>query len=68
VIPCKYDKVKSLDNDGIASVKLNGKWGNIDKTGKEVTPFKYRNSLSAAYAAGVYKYNEQKKQDKKKQQ
>ena len=27
--------------DGLASVKLNGKWGFIDKTGKEIVPCKY---------------------------
>ncbi|WGU70951.1 WG repeat-containing protein [Capnocytophaga canimorsus] len=27
--------------EGLAAVKLNGKWGFIDKTGKEVIPFIY---------------------------
>jgi hypothetical protein len=27
--------------EGLAKVKLNGKWGFIDKTGKEIVPPKY---------------------------
>lgn len=37
VIPLKYDHANNFSN-GLAAVKLNGKWGYIDKTGKEVIP------------------------------
>ena len=40
VIPLKYDYVDHF-REGLAPVKLNGKWGRIDKTGKEVIPLKY---------------------------
>ena len=33
---------------GLADVTLNGKWGYIDKTGREIIPFKY----DMAYAFG----------------
>ncbi len=47
VIPFKYDEAKSF-SEGLALVKLNGKWGFIDKTGKEVgIPLgKYDNVMS----------------------
>ena len=40
IIPLKYDFAAPF-SEGLASVKLNGKWGFIDKTGKEVIPLKY---------------------------
>ena len=40
VIPCKYDKAFDFHN-GLAAVKLNEKWGYIDKTGVIAVPFKY---------------------------
>ena len=40
VIPFKYDDVRYF-SEGLAAVKLNGKWGFINKSGKEVTPIKY---------------------------
>src|SRR5690606_22652232 len=36
----KYDNVASLEG-GLSSVELNGKYGFVDKTGKEVIPLKY---------------------------
>ncbi len=39
-IPCKYDEAGNF-SEGLAAVKLDGKWGFIDKTGKEVVPCKY---------------------------
>ena len=39
-IPCKYDFAFSF-SDGLAQVKLNGKWGYINKSGTEITPIKY---------------------------
>lgn len=35
-----YDMVQLFAN-GLAAVQLKGKWGYIDKTGKQVIPFKY---------------------------
>ncbi len=40
VVPCKYDDVEDFV-EGLAAVKLDGKWGYIDTTGREVIPFKY---------------------------
>ena len=37
ICPIKYDDVWDF-GEGLAPVKLNGKWGYIDKTGKEVIP------------------------------
>lgn len=36
----KYDEVHEFC-EGVACVKRNGKWGYIDETGKEITPFIY---------------------------
>lgn len=40
VIPCKYEGAESF-SEGLAAVRLNGKWGFIDKEGKVVVPCKY---------------------------
>ena len=32
-------------SEGLADVRLNGKWGFIDKSGKVVIPFKYDDAL-----------------------
>ena len=40
VIPFKYDKVQDF-SEGLAAVKLKGKWGCINNSGKEVVPLKY---------------------------
>ncbi len=37
----KYDECGKFFFDGLAWVRLNGKWGYIDQTGKEVIPCKY---------------------------
>ncbi len=39
-VPCRYEDAKDCA-EGMAAVKLNGKWGYIDKTGQEVVPCKY---------------------------
>ncbi|WP_264509980.1 WG repeat-containing protein [Flavobacterium sp. N1719] len=41
-IPCKYDSVRDFKN-GFARVKLNGKWGFIDKNGNQITKFNFDN-------------------------
>ena len=40
VISFKYDDVWDF-SEGLVAVKLNGKWGFIDKSGNEVVPLKY---------------------------
>ena len=45
IVPPKYDEVRDF-HDGLAMVGLNGKWGFIDKTGKEVVPCIYRSAYS----------------------
>ena len=40
VIPSKYDWEYDF-HYGLALVKLNGKWGYVDKSGKEVIPCRY---------------------------
>ena len=40
IIPAIYDNVGSLC-EGLVAVKLNDKWGFVDKTGEEVIPLKY---------------------------
>ena len=44
VIPCQYDDADFF-SEGLAPVKKDGKWGYIDKTGKEVVPCQYDNAL-----------------------
>lgn len=39
-IPLKYDNARDF-SEGLARVKLNGKYGFIDKAGNEIIPFKY---------------------------
>lgn len=47
VIPAKYDKVNDYV-EGLAAVEIGGKWGFIDKSGKEIVP---------AYYDGVYNFS-----------
>ena len=41
--PSKYDVADGF-SEGLARVILNGKWGFIDKSGREVIPCKYDNA------------------------
>ncbi len=41
VIQPKYEDAGIAFSEDLAPVKLNGKWGFIDKSGKEVIPFKF---------------------------
>ena len=50
VIPAQYEDVSTFRN-GLATVRLNGKYGLINKAGKEILPPQY-NSISD-YACGV---------------
>ena len=45
VIPAKYAGIRSF-SEGLAAVELYGKWGFIDKRGKEVIPLKYDSAYS----------------------
>ena len=47
-----YDNIYVFE-EGLAGVKLNGKWSFIDKTGKEVIPFKY--DFACAFSGGLAK-------------
>ena len=40
IIPCRYDFVNAF-SDGLAKVKINDKWGFVDKSGCEVVSCKY---------------------------
>jgi hypothetical protein len=49
LISCSSNNSDNSDNagyfsEGLTPVKLNNKWGFIDKTGKEVIPIKYDNA------------------------
>ena len=46
IIPCRYDFV-SLFSEGLASIKMNNKWGFIDKYGTQVVQFKYDDYFSS---------------------
>ncbi|MFM8233580.1 MAG: WG repeat-containing protein [Holophagaceae bacterium] len=37
----KYDDTKDFSSEGLARVRLDGKWGFVDEDGNEVTPLKY---------------------------
>ncbi|MEN2993613.1 MAG: WG repeat-containing protein [Bacteroidia bacterium] len=40
IVPPKYEEIENFE-EGLARVKLNAKWGLIDKTDREVIPPKY---------------------------
>ena len=44
IIPAKYENADYF-REGLAPVKLNGKWGFIDKSGMEVIPLKYQDAV-----------------------
>ena len=52
----KYDW-KDTYHEGLAIVKLNNKYGFIDKTGKEVIPIKYDNAWSFSEGLASVKLN-----------
>ena len=56
VIPFKYDEAYNF-SEGLAVVKLNGKYGFIDKSGKEVVPPKYENGGSFSEGLAVVELN-----------
>jgi hypothetical protein len=44
VIDCQYDIIGSFSEEGLAPVKLNGKWGYIDMSNTLVIPFLYEDA------------------------
>ncbi|MBR5849395.1 MAG: WG repeat-containing protein, partial [Bacteroidaceae bacterium] len=56
VIPCKYNYAKSF-SEGLAGVQLNGKYGFIDKTGREIIPCKYDYADSFSEGLAYVKMN-----------
>ena len=54
VIPFKYDEADFF-SEGFAGVKLNGKWGFVDKSGKVVVPIKYDQVSSFYYGLAQVK-------------
>jgi hypothetical protein len=52
VIPSKYENCACFFREGLAAVKLNGKYGYIDKTGIEVIPLKY-DRVSDSFREGL---------------
>ena len=51
VIQARYEKTIGYFAEGLTAVMLNEKWGFIDKTGKEIIPFKYEAAF--AYSQGL---------------
>lgn len=47
LVPCRYDSVASFDGDR-AAVRRNGKWGFVNRFGREVVPCRY-DSLAGSY-------------------
>ena len=56
VIPAKYDNAWDF-SEGLASVKINGKWGFIDKTDTIVIPAKYDGAWSFSEGLASVKIN-----------
>ncbi len=56
VVPCKYDGASNF-SEGLAPVKLNGKWGFIDKLGNEVVPCKYDDVYHFSEGLAMVKLN-----------
>ncbi|MBQ7020051.1 MAG: WG repeat-containing protein, partial [Bacteroidales bacterium] len=56
IIPCKYDFISSF-REGMASIKMNGKYGYIDKSGREVIPCRYDDAYSFSEGMASIKMN-----------
>ena len=52
----KYNNIFDF-SEGLASVELNGKWGFINKTGKEVIPLKYDDAYPFSEGLAKVKLN-----------
>lgn len=61
IIPCKYDSAKSF-SEGLACVKMNGKWGYIDMMGGDVIEcmydeaYNFSDGLARVQVNGKYGY------------
>lgn len=55
-IPCRYDNAEDF-SEGLAAVKLDGKWGFIDKMGNEVVPLEYEQVDSFSEGLAAVKQN-----------
>lgn len=58
VIPAKYDAAYYFDDEGLAIVGLNNKYGYVDKTGKEVIALQYETAApfyNGAACVGINK-------------
>ena len=56
VIPAKYDVAWPF-NEGLARVKINGKWGFIDKTDTIVIPAKYDDAWTFSNGKALVELN-----------
>jgi len=54
IIPMKYEEGKDF-SEGLAAVKINGKWGFVDVTGKEVIRFEYEDAESFSEGKAIVK-------------
>ena len=55
-MPPKYNAVLYF-SEGLAGVELKGKWGFIDKSGKEVVPLKYEDVTGFKEGLAAVKLN-----------
>ena len=53
----KYDKVGFFQEEGLARVELNGKYGFINEEGEEVIPLKYDNAGNFSEGLAEVKLN-----------
>jgi len=58
IVGSAYENARPFSDEGYAAVKKNGKWGYIDNTGVEVTPFIYDDALSFGQHLGAVKIGE----------
>ena len=56
IIPCKYDHAREF-SEGLSCVCLNGKWGFIDKVGREVVPYRYDDAYPFTEGMAIVKMN-----------
>ncbi|MCB0536338.1 MAG: WG repeat-containing protein [Bacteroidetes bacterium] len=55
IIPMKYETMKTFEGN-YAPVKLNGKWGLIDREGNEAVPCRYDESFNMGWAGEAVVY------------
>jgi len=57
IIPCIYEQVRPF-SEGLAPIRLNGRWGYIDKFGKTVIPCVYESAFSFSEGLARVRLNE----------